>query len=265
MAATTGAAKGSDARWIDLGTRLQIVDGAHGVPQEIKCDSVTDQRRLDAGLTVLTRGMTCERRIRVSGVGILETLALTYWIVGEHREAGTDKGRGKGEVARLPRGRVAWSHEDRWKALRLRFICRTGKVEQRRYGEVGLRLEEDLLDLEPIHLRASRDARIERSSLWHGTKQREDSPANQPLPIHSCLPRRDAGDRLPPSGCLSRCNVIEIGRELFSSGSSCIGRSRRASVIGRRGSRRLGGQVCGGNCAQDWKCESSGAKSSLKA
>ncbi len=110
--ASAGAAFGADAGGIDLGAGEEVVDGAHGVPDEVFCDGFADEDGLEAGFTVLAGGARGEGLAGVRGVGVLEALALTDGVVGEDGEAVAGEGGGEGVVAGFAGGGVAGSHED---------------------------------------------------------------------------------------------------------------------------------------------------------
>ena len=159
--AAAGATEGSDAVGVDFGAGEEIVDGADAVPGEGAGEGVADECGLEAGFAVFAGGGFEERLVGVGGVSILEALALADGVVGEHREAVAGEGTGEGVVGGFAGEAVAGSDDDGWEFwLQFAGVCVGSfirEIEERGYGEVGLRLVEDFLYAKAFGLGAAED------------------------------------------------------------------------------------------------------------
>ena len=153
--AAAGAAEGSDAVGVDLGTRDEVVDGADAVPGEGAGEGVADEGGLEAGFAVFAGGGFEEGLGGVGGVGVLEALALADGVVGEDGEAVAGEGAGEGVVGDFAGEAVAGSDDDGGEFL-LRAPGLRREIEERGDGEVGLGFVEDLFDAEAVGFASGR-------------------------------------------------------------------------------------------------------------
>ena len=254
---SAGAAFGSDAGGIDLGTGEEVVDGAHGVPDEVFGDGFADEDGLESGFTVLAGGARGEGLAGVRGVGVLEALALTDGVVGEDGEAVAGEGGGEGIVACLAGGRVAGCHED---GGEFGAFFSVGDIEERGHVEAGLAVEEDLLDAEAVGLRGAEDLGVERGLGGEGADEGEDLFADFGLAGEGLGLCVDGGDNYAAVGVVFGGDGVEIVGEREAAGvrggvgvgadqTCCCG-----AICGRRGGLRVGdGRKCGGEqrCDED--------------
>ena len=110
--AAAGAAEGSDAVGVDLGARVEVVDGADAVPGEGAGEGVADEGGLEAGFAVFAGGGFEEGFGGIGGVGVLEALALADGVVGEDGEAIAGEGAGEGVVGGFAGEAVAGGDDD---------------------------------------------------------------------------------------------------------------------------------------------------------
>jgi len=80
--ASAGATEGSDAIWVDLGARDEVVDGTNAIPDDDASRSVADEGGLETGFAVLASCGFEKGLGGIGGVGILEPLALADGVVG---------------------------------------------------------------------------------------------------------------------------------------------------------------------------------------
>ncbi len=157
---------------------------------------------------MLTGGACRKRGAGVGRIGILQSLALADWIVGQDDEPVSGKQGGISVVPCLASGTVAGSHENGGVlAAGGRAI---GDIEQSGNRKTGLAVEENFLDSKAVSLRGAKDSRIERSAFGQAADQRQNLLADLGLArfgLRACMDRGDVGGA---SRGVSGGNCIEI-------------------------------------------------------
>ncbi len=205
------------------GRDLEVVDSAHAVPEEVFGDGFADENGLEAGFAVLAGGAGGEGFAAVGWVGILEPLALADGVVREDGDAGAGEGGGGGEVAGLAGGSVAGSYEDGGKfsgGQRVRQIHQGGDVE------VGLGVEENLLDADAGQLGFAEDLRLQRRARRQGADEVQHGGAGFGLTGFGIGERVDFGDLVAAGGGLVGGSLVEevddgVAGGVFGFGGGC--------------------------------------------
>ena len=230
-------AAAADPFGIDFRAREQVVDSADAVPGAKEAEVRAEQDEAAPRVLVLGGSSAADRRLAGARSRILDALALSERVVGEHHVAFARQVREQLLVAgpRLAIRRMSERSENR----------RTPPgpdrhVEIRRDVQARPALEHQLLDAIARPLEDAGHARVERRSLERAAEHLPELRDDGGLPIDNLLTRRDrVDDVLAPFARLVR-EAYEISLEIVG----IIGQRRAVGVqrhtrCGRRTTWRL--------------------------
>ena len=188
-----GVAGDGDALGIDFRARFQVVDGPHGVPDEVAGDAGAPQHVLHPRVGVL-RGAAADDAPVVVRVPVLEAFALPGRVHRQHHKAVLGQVHAYGLVSGVAFAEVAVAADEEHRRRRLDDAV--GQVERAGDIEVGQALVDELLDGVAVALDGAGDGGVHRRALRRQPANGLDEVFPHPSPVGLKLPY--AGDlRLP--------------------------------------------------------------------